>query len=70
MLKMENREGLTIGVPVYNEAKSLPHFLKTLISAINKLSDLELEIIFCVNGCSDNSLDIIRNSILKEQNFR
>jgi len=67
---MDTRHNLTIGVPVHNEAKSLPYFLRTLIPALKKLNNLNIEIIFCVNGCSDNSLKIIQDFLKKEKSFK
>lgn len=46
-------------IPVYNEAKNLPHFLAFLENAENQ-TGTEREFVFVVNGCTDNSEHIIR----------
>jgi SAM-dependent methyltransferase len=47
-------------IPVHNEARNLPHFLAFLENASNQLC-AEREFIFVVNGCTDNSEQIIRD---------
>ena len=52
---------LTIGVPVHNEEQSLPQFYETLVNAINRLPRyVDVEVVFCVNGCTDESEEILR----------
>ena len=52
---------LTIGVPVHNEEQSLPQFYESLVNAINRLPRyVDVEVVFCVNGCTDESEAILR----------
>lgn len=57
------KNSLTIGVPVWNEEKSLPTFVKSLKRSLNRLSldfpDLAVELFFCLNGTTDNSAEIL-----------
>ena len=58
-----NRKTLTVGVPVHNEEQSLPTFFENLVYAIEELPrNVDVEVIFCVNGCTDGS-----EAFLKEQ---
>ncbi len=64
-MSQENTGGktLTIGVPVYNEERSLPSFFENLVHAVKALPrNIDVEVIFCVNGCEDGS-----EALLKEQ---
>lgn len=58
---MEN--SLTIGVPIRNEEESLPTFTKSLKQSIDILNieypSLLVETIFCINGTTDKSADIL-----------
>ena len=58
-------QSLTIGVPVRNEEKSLPIFIKNLASAVERLRsgypDLSVEVIFCINNTTDESEKVIRD---------
>jgi len=49
-------------IPVHNEERSLPHFLTSLEYSSN-LIGAQREFIFVVNGCTDNSEEIIRQYI-------
>lgn len=51
---------ISIIVPIYNEEKSLPQFLKRIIAISKKLKQL-YELIFIDDGSIDNSNDIIKN---------
>lgn len=51
-----NSEGISIIVPIYNEAKSLPHFLASLFSALNSSNH---QIIFVDGGSQDESCKIV-----------
>ncbi len=46
-------------IPVHNEAKNLRHFLAFLENAENQIG-AKREFVFAVNGCTDNSEQIIR----------
>lgn len=48
---------LTIGVPAYNEERSLPNLLQTLL-AQQVPPDWNFEIVVVANGCSDRTADV------------
>ncbi|MCB1591286.1 MAG: glycosyltransferase family 2 protein [Alphaproteobacteria bacterium] len=53
---------LTIGIPVHDEERSLPDSYASLVEAINRLPKyVQVEVIYCVNGCTDKSEHILRN---------
>ena len=61
-------QSITIGVPIRNEEKSLPIFIKNLEGAIGRLkldyTDLSIEILFCINNTTDGSEDVLKDSLL------
>jgi glycosyltransferase involved in cell wall biosynthesis len=63
---------LTIGVPVRNEEKSLPTFIRSLRIALSRLQndfpELSIEFFFCLNGTTDNSAEIL-NCVLSNSSF-
>jgi len=52
---MNSKPFFTVGVPVYNTSRWLDDTIKTIIS--QDFTDFEL--IFCNDGSTDNSLDIL-----------
>jgi glycosyltransferase involved in cell wall biosynthesis len=53
---------LSVVVPVYNEEKNIETFLIRTTSVLNKIFiDKSYEIIFCLDPCSDNTENIIKN---------
>jgi len=51
-------------IPIYNEAKNLEHFLKSLEYSTNELQS-KREFVFVINGCTDDSEEIIRRYLKK-----
>lgn len=47
-------------IPVYNEEKNLEKFMASLSIALSKIN-LNVEIFFCLNGCTDNSKKVLQN---------
>lgn len=66
-----NKNSLTIGIPIRNEASSLKLFISSLVCAVKKVRELtpciQIETLFCVNGTSDNSIEIIRGLAFNDQ---
>jgi glycosyltransferase involved in cell wall biosynthesis len=56
--------GASFVIPVYNEAASLPGFLRSLEASAN-LTETPREFIFVLNGCTDESESIIKEFIKK-----
>ena len=62
MTKGNKLQTLTIGIPVYNEEQSLPCSFTSLAEAINQLPrNVNVEVIYCLNGCTDDSGKILRD---------
>lgn len=65
-------QSLTIGIPIRNEEKSLPIFIKTFKIALERLnqefSDIAIELFFCLNDTTDKSEEIL-NLLLIENVF-
>lgn len=57
---MRNTKCLTIGIPVKNEEKSLARLLESVMNSVgNLLTNINVEVIICLNGTTDNSECII-----------
>jgi glycosyltransferase involved in cell wall biosynthesis len=58
---------LTIGIPIKNEEANIETFVKSLQNAIKKINSvypkLEVEVLFCFNGTTDNSKYLTENCI-------
>lgn len=63
---------LTLGIPVRNESLNLKRFIDSLNNSVNYLQNnyknIKVEIIFCVNGSTDNSANIIE-TLASSTNF-
>ena len=51
---------LSIVVPAYNEQEALPLFYEAILEVENKLSTVDLELIFIDDGSKDNTLHVIK----------
>ena len=51
---------LSIVVPAYNEQEALPLFYEAILEVENKLSTVDLELIFIDDGSKDNTLPVIK----------
>lgn len=47
-------------IPVFNEAGGLDHFHKNLVVQLSLIKDMTPEIIYCNDGSTDNSVDVIK----------
>jgi polyisoprenyl-phosphate glycosyltransferase len=56
-----SRRTLTIVSPVYNEEEGIHDFYESLKPELAKLSSYTSDIIFVVDRCSDNTLEILKN---------
>lgn len=54
-----NKEGVSIIIPIYNEAESLPGFIKVLFAALKSKC---FEIIFVDGGSQDDSCSIVQST--------
>ena len=53
-------ELISVVVPLYNEADGLGSFHKSLLNNIHKVAKDDYEIIYCDDGSSDNSAELVR----------
>jgi len=53
-------ELISVVVPLYNEADGLGSFHKSLLNNIQKVAKDDYEIIYCDDGSSDNSAELVR----------
>ncbi len=51
---------INIGIPVYNEENTLPKTINYLKKQL-EVSDIKAKFFFCLNGCTDNSEEVVRN---------
>ena len=61
------KQKISIIVPVYNEAKSIPNIYKRLNTVTEKLTDYQWEYIFVNDGSTDGSREWLSNYV-KNQN--
>ncbi len=57
-------------VPCFNEALSLPHFYKELCRATGELSQYEFEFLFINDGSSDNTLEVLCKYALTDERVK
>jgi len=60
---------ITVIVPVYNEEGNIRPFLNRTIPILKSLN-ITYEIIFCVDPCTDNTIQIINQEINKNKNIK
>ena len=60
---------ITIIVPAYNEEESLPFLYDRLEKLINSIDNYEFEILFVNDGSKDNTLNLIKSTEKKTQEF-
>ena len=51
---------LTVVTPVFNEEQVIEHFHERTRNVLNSLDDIEGEIVFVVDRCTDNTLNVLR----------
>lgn len=61
---------LSIVVPAYNEQEALPLFYKAIIEIEDKLSSVDLELVFVDDGSKDNTLSVIKELRDKDSRVR
>lgn len=70
--KWEQVGPLSILIPMHNESKQLPAFFKQLEGTLKELDSLEVEceVIFIANGCTDNSPKVLQRYVNSRQDKR
>jgi polyisoprenyl-phosphate glycosyltransferase len=51
---------LTVVTPVYNEEQVIEHYHARTLGVLNSLEDVEATILFVVDRCTDNTLNVLR----------
>ena len=59
---------ICIVIPVFNEEAGIKSFYAELSGVINKITDFNFHIIFCNDGSSDNSADVIKEICKQDSN--
>jgi glycosyltransferase involved in cell wall biosynthesis len=57
---------LSIVIPVYNEADSLPHLHQAILAALTTLPELSWEVIYVDDGSKDGSADILEKMAVED----
>jgi len=61
---------ISIVVPVYNEQAAIIPFHRTLIAALSDITDVTYEVIYCDDGSTDDTLDLIHALQTKDTSGR
>ncbi len=63
-------KGISIIIPIYNEAEGITFLVDTLNNFFSKHNDLSIEIIFVNDGSSDNSFELLQLQTFKNYNVQ
>lgn len=66
--KKDSDRDISIIVPCFNEAESLPDFMMELSDAMKEMEGLDFEVLFINDGSADGTLEVLRE--LKKQDHR
>lgn len=61
---------LSIVVPAYNEAHGLPDFHAHLIKSLEAIPHAHFEILYCDDGSTDQTAELVRNWIVKDKRIK
>ena len=64
------KEKISIVVPCYNEAESLPIFFKEITKVAKEMKKVDFEFLFVNDGSKDETLDILRDLANKDDRVR
>lgn len=64
------KEKISIVVPCYNEAESLPIFFKEITKVAKEMKKVDFEFLFVNDGSKDNTLEILRDLSKKDERVR
>lgn len=57
---------LTVVAPVYNEEEVIRHFHSRTVEILKLLDDVDANILFVVDKCTDNTLEVLRSIVAKD----
>ena len=69
-MKKEVKEKISIIVPCYNEEECVNAFYKELKLNIDKLKDIDYEVIFVNDGSKDRTLELVKDLVEKDNNVK
>lgn len=61
---------LTVVTPVFNEEEVIGHFHARTRGVLNSLEDVEATILFVVDRCTDNTLNVLRGIVVEDSNSK
>lgn len=61
---------LTVVTPVFNEEQVIGHFHARTRNVLNSLDEVEATILFVVDRCTDNTLNVLRSLVASDPNAR
>lgn len=61
---------LTVITPVFNEEQVIEHFYTRTRNVLNTMTDVQANILFVVDRCTDNTLDILRALVATDPDAR
>ncbi len=67
---MSERERISLVVPCYNEEQSLPYFWAETQRVMQKMNDVDFELIFVNDGSRDKTLEVLRELAKKDSRVK
>lgn len=64
------KEGISLVIPLLNEAESLPELTASIVAVMAKMAVADYEILYINDGSTDNSQEIIRGLAAKNKHIR
>jgi glycosyltransferase involved in cell wall biosynthesis len=61
---------LTVITPVFNEEQVIGHFHARTRNVLDSMEDVEATILFIVDRCTDNTLEVLRNLVASDINSK
>ena len=61
LLKEKSMDKISVIVPCYNEEEVLPLFHREVTKELNKIDNIDYEILFIDDGSHDQTIEILRN---------
>lgn len=69
-MKKEVKEKISIVIPCYNEEETIPIFYKEINKVAKEMKNIEFELLFINDGSKDNTLNVLKNIVKKDNRVR
>lgn len=69
-MKKEVKEKISIVIPCYNEEETIPIFYKEINKVTKEMKNIEFELLFINDGSKDNTLNVLKNIVKKDNRVR